>query len=139
MIIGIKSYEVRDYWQFLVPLIQMPLDRMDLNDMYTTDDVLVKLETKAWQCWVALNPEGIIDAVFITKIDCYPAGRKEIVVYLVGGNNLESWLAEAWQLFKDYGRSNECSGIRGMGRKGWARILSKFDKLDLQYSFTAEL
>ena len=138
MIEGVQPEELDAYWPYLEGMVQMPLDRMDLNDMYTTDDVLTKLKGMYWQCWVAFEGNQP-ECVFITKVDQYPAGRKEIVVYLVGGKNIEHWLSDAWGLFKAYGKESGCSGIRGMGRKGWARVLGKYDNLDLQYSFVAEI
>ena len=136
MITGIPSYEVRNYWGYLAPLISKPLKRMHMENMYSLDDVMEKLESRNWQCWVSLEGKKI-ECVFITKIDVYPAGLREVVVYLVGGTNLKHWLKEAWSLFREYGIANSCSKIRGMGREGWTRVIP--DKIEIQTTFVAEL
>lgn len=136
MITGIKSTDVRDYWNLLVPLIEKPLKKMNMDGMYTTDNVLTKIEARDWQCWVSIQ-DSQIESVFITKIDAYPAGLRELVVYLVGGTNLKHWLKEAWSIFRAYGKANGCSKIRGMGREGWTRVIP--DELEIQTTFVAEL
>lgn len=123
---GIRSQDVGRYADLIAPLISKPLRRTDAGKYYSVQDVLNKCSSADWQCWIAWH-EDTVDCVFVTYIAPFPTGFKSFVIYLVGGSNIDQWLAEAWATFKAYAKANGCGEINGLGRHGWTRALKRVE------------
>lgn len=128
---GLLSNQVPIYWDTLSNLLEKPLKKTGADKYYTADDVLWRCVNKDWQCWIAWH-EDKIDCAFVTYITPYPTGFRSFVIYLVGGNKIDEWLSQAWNVFKDYAKANNCEEIVGMGRKGWLRELEKVEDAPLE-------
>lgn len=120
-ITGMTSDQIEAYWDQLERLVEKPLIR--LNDKcYTADQIIQKCITYEWQCWAAFSDKEI-ECVFITFISPFPTGHKVFSIPYVGGNNIEHWLCEAWTLFKEFAKANQCNEIKGGGRQGWLKVI----------------
>jgi hypothetical protein len=140
IVTGLMPEQIIFYQDQLKELIEKPLKKTG-DEYYLPEHVIQKCITFEWQCWVACSEAEKIDCVFITYITVYPTGHKEFTVFLVGGEKIEQWLKQAWELFKKYAKAHQCKKIVCMGRKGWRRELIKIDsgKLEEQYAFTIEV
>jgi hypothetical protein len=134
MFTGLQADEISKFWDELVVLLDKPLKKTNARKHYSPEDALYKCMDRDWQCWVAFTTE--IDCVFITYIETYPTGHKNLVIYLVGGSKIDSWLQEAWETFKDYANFHQCKQIVGMGRKGWLKMLKKVEDNDFEEHLT---
>ena len=139
MFTGIQSSEIDALADKLVPLIEKPLKRTDAWKYYTPWNVLHKCRNKDWQCWVAMTEK--VDCVFITYISEFPTGYRSFVVYLVGGEKINTWLDAAWNTLKEYAKAMGCKEINWFGRKGWTRALESVEKAPIQkhLRFSVEL
>lgn len=136
---GILPKQLPAYWPSIEPLIVLPLKRTDALKYYSPDDVYDKCCSEEWQCWVAWSDQ--IDAVFVTYIETFPTGHKNLAIYLVGGTKIDEWLDTAWQVLKAFGKEHGCQQIAGFGRKGWLRKLKQVESGDFEehLTFTVEI
>lgn len=140
VITGLMPDQITHYQDRLRELIEKPLNKTGADTYYSADDVLDRCCSYKWQCWVACSEVEKIDCVFITHIDIYPK-CKTFTIHFVGGEKIEKWLAQAWSIFKDYAKANNCKSIVGMGRKGWIKVLNKVEhnEFNERFSFSVEV
>jgi len=119
---GIQAEEIGLYWPHIVPLLNKPFVRMEVVKDYDVDYLLKMLRDSMMQCWIAHENDKII-AVFITQIHSYPK-RNVLSIPFVGAENgtIDTWI-DAMDTFKEFAKENDCSAIRGWGRKGWEKVL----------------
>jgi hypothetical protein len=137
-ITGIVSGDIGLYREILLPLAEKPLKKTGAIKYITPEQVLEKCENREWQCWVAHDGMNV-EAAFFTYITPYPTGFKTFTIDLVGGENLERWIEQAWGIFKAYAKEHGCGEIIGAGRKGWIKVIGKMDKIEDKTRFGVEV
>lgn len=133
---GLQAQEIQQYWDLLVPLLEKPLKKTGTIRYIHPEHALQKCMLREWQCWIAHNGERI-QAAFITYITPHPTGWKTFTIDLAGGEDIDQWLPEVWDTFKEYARANGCDEVVLAGRKGWLRKLD--DDLETDMRFRLEL
>lgn len=73
-------------------------------------------------CWRFQGPES--HGVFGTQICLYPKGS-ELYVWLIAGKGMIPHMPYIWDCIETIGKTNGCNRIRGLARKGMARILTR--------------
>ncbi len=62
-----------------------------------------------------------MEAAIVTEIIQYPRMR-ELLVWLVGSDNMKGCAREAYDLLEAFARDSGCAVISGRLRRGWIRI-----------------
>lgn len=118
---GVPSEEIEMYWDEVAPMLQKALDKTDSAYCYDVSHLKKWIEDKEYQLWVA-HEDGDIKAAFMSCINIYPK-CKILHIPFVGGEDIDKWLLQAWETFKEFGKANKCLCIRGYGRDGWTRVI----------------
>lgn len=85
-------------------------------------DILNLLLEGKVRLWVSWDPDlKRVEAAIVTEILQYPRMR-ELLVWLVGSNNMKACAREAYDLLEAFARDSGCAVISGRLRRGWIRI-----------------
>lgn len=123
---GVPSAMLDVAWPVVAPMILKPLQRTGADKYYSLETIRKSCHNHSMQLWVAVVDDKPV-AAFVTQIIKYPL-RSVFDVFLVGGEQMDDWIDEAWTTLKAYAKNCHCDGIRGFGRAGWVRRLP--DKID---------
>lgn len=107
-----------EIWNEAAPLIQMALDAAP--GYYRIVDVLHNIINEMETLWAVFDDDGNLVACFTTMINEYPLCRR-VMVHHVGGEMLDEWQDECFEILKNYARDTGCSGIDAKGRDGWRK------------------
>ena len=89
---------------------------------YEATDILALLLDGRVRLWVSWDPElKRVEAAIVTEIIDYPRAR-ELLVWLVGSDNMKACAREAYDLLEAFARESGCAVISGRFRRGWIRI-----------------
>jgi hypothetical protein len=89
---------------------------------YEAADILALLLDGKVRLWVSWDPERErVEAAIVTEIIQYPRVR-ELLVWLVGSDNMKACAREAYDLLEAFARDMGCAVISGRLRRGWIRI-----------------
>ena len=132
MFLSVHPTSVDLVWDQVEPLMQMPLDKTDVNDYFTTEDILGLIKSTAFQLWVVIKDDRIVTAI-ITQFSQYP-GCVTLDIPLVGGSHIDEWIDDVWEVLKEHGRQSGCEYIRGFGRKGWTRKINDVQNYSVSWS-----
>ena len=89
---------------------------------YEAADILSLLLDGKVRLWVSWDPElERVEAAIVTEIIQYPRAR-ELLVWLVGSDNMKACAREAYDLLEAFARDSGCSVIGGRLRRGWIKI-----------------
>jgi hypothetical protein len=80
------------------------------------------LQSNANQLWVVMEGGGQLLAVATTRI-ALARGGEVAEIYLVGGSDLERWIAELDATIAASAREIGCIAMRAYGREGWRKSL----------------
>ena len=103
-----------DLWPLLEPAVKRSPDQ---------PDVLARLLFNDAQLWAIYDADVPVAAI-VTQIQV--GNEKRCLIWLVGGSRLREWAGDFIVKLEDWARSLGCVALRGVGRPGWARIVSKF-------------
>jgi len=128
---GIQPDEIEMAWPLIQPLLEKPFVRMEILKDYDTEYVFDCLKDQTMQAWVAHDNDRIT-AVFVTQVNVFKK-RKVLSIPFVGAEfgTIDTWI-EAIDTFKEFAKANDCSAIRGWGRKGWEKVL-KPDSVRIEF------
>lgn len=118
-IIGVGSKDVAGIWPLVVGYIE-PVLELDDNS-YSAAHVLAGIQEREAQLWVALvddEPKGCV----VSRIIVHP-NLTELFCRIVGGEELESWMAPMMETLTGFAKAKGCVRIEGAGRRGWARAI----------------
>lgn len=104
------------------PWIQAALDHY--GPTHTKEHILAALHGADAQLWPLPN------SACITRINVFPTGFKELVLWLAGGKLEE--LQDIEPVLARFGRDTGCNRISIYGRPGWARRLAGYRALGTQ-------
>jgi len=135
VILQVPIADLSKAWSLVEPLIHKGLERVDLQDRYTTDSIQKNIRSLDKQLWVATDGQEI-HAALVTSIVEYPTGLRELEVFIAGGKDLDKWMIQAIKTFSAYGKAHQCTSLSGGGRKGWIKAISG---LVPQYRFRLEI
>ena len=122
MIQGIKSKDVEKWWHHVDAYINKALERQSLGE-FTSNDIKMLCQSQDMQLWV--NWDNGVNAVGITQILNYPQSNT-LLMFLLGGDNMDMWKQEGWDLLNAFGKANNCKHIQIYGRKGWGNYLKDY-------------
>lgn len=80
------------------------------------DDILTCLQRGTMQLWRTLKDDGI----GVTELQDFPR-YKQLLVYMVAGENAQEWLHGAHHQLEAFAISHGCTRMEFHGRPGWAR------------------
>jgi hypothetical protein len=116
---GIEAKDIRDYWGLACPLIQR-----GLGEGENIQDVFKRLQLGDNQLWIAYKGHVLL-AACVTEIVTL-GDRKVCNILSVGGTALHEW-ANYISTLEAWAKSKNCSSMRfPIIRKGWARVLKKY-------------
>ena len=123
-VILLTPKQVVDHWRTIEPAIASAL-KSSVGESTTYDYLTWLQNPDYYQCW-AVEEEGVIVNVSITKINSY-ATHKSLHLITTTGINGGRWdtYKEAHHTIEDYARQKGCRRIEMYGRKGWSRVLGK--------------
>ncbi len=116
---GLYASDIEHWWPDAEPFVARALERGDGE--WIPEDIYACLKTRDMQAWAAVD-DGLIVAVMVTQIVCYPRKRYCDLV-LCSGERMNKWLP-AIEMIKAWAVSQKCHGIRLFGRKGWLKALN---------------
>lgn len=108
---------VAEVWLQFAPHFQAALERG--AGEYWLEDVRQFLADGSWQAWGAFSTSDGLLACAATEVVEYPRTRI-LFLHMAGGRQGEA-VGAMWPLVREWARSQGCSAMRFMGRKGWAR------------------
>ena len=140
MIQGIPPTEVWIYWPTLWKHIHKAMVRTKLVDYYSELDVKERITKGTWQVWVTWKSIGEIETVTVTSIELYSTGRREFMIWFVGGP-IKRILKEWWEYMVGLGRAQRCHAIAGAGRPGWPKVIENIHphKVDVDLMFVTRI
>lgn len=80
------------------------------------DDILTCLQRGTMQLWRTLDAAGI----GVTELQDFPR-YKQLLIYMVAGENAQDWLHGAHQQLEAFAISHGCTRMEFHGRPGWAK------------------
>lgn len=92
-----------------------------------TDDISAALFSRNTQLWIVFDPaDGFIHGYLSTEVRNYPTAR-QFVVLTCGGKDgsLDACVDMVFEIFEEYARKCECTGIEISGRPAWAKHVKK--------------
>lgn len=92
---------------------------------YTIDYFLWAVQEKRMQVWGA-GMDDRIHLVMFTQLATYPRRNVVEVIWACGDNYPKSLRNAVAEAVDEFGRANECSEVRVVGRRGWERVLKDF-------------
>lgn len=111
---------IDDYWDVLKPLVQKAIENRRFVETETLESLYLDLKSGKRQLWFGSDEIG--KAIAVTTLHQYPK-VKVIELNYIGGENIQGFYLQAYEMFKDYGRENGCTILRGFGRVGWLKLL----------------
>jgi hypothetical protein len=120
MIVG--SQMLPAAWHAVRPQLEQLMEEHSYGET-STSDVLLALESKRSQLWLATNSDDVIIAWAITRVANYPQKRRLIIDYL-GGKDMHNWVHYS-KFMEDFAASHGCTEIEAWCRKGFTRTLQK--------------
>jgi len=135
MILPVSQDDLPKAWAKVEPMIQKGLDRVDLQDRYTTHYLLRAISNQEKMLWVATDGTSI-QAALVTGVVEYPTGLREMEIFIAGGEDLDKWLKQAIETLSSFAKKHGCIALSGAGRKGWIRAVTG---LVPQYRFRLEI
>lgn len=118
---GVSAAMLEDAWPAVWPLLQKVYGRTLAARYYNEYDIYSAIADRDMQLWVCVI-DGQIKAALVTQIVVYPRAKTFDIVF-VGGEEVDTWVEQAWEELKLFGQSHNCQFIRGFGRAGWQRKL----------------
>jgi hypothetical protein len=110
---------VRDWIGLYEPQIARVIERAD--SPHYPDDILTCVQKGTMQLWRTVNGDGI----GVTELQTYPR-YKQLLVYMVAGENAQDWLTGAHQQLVAFALSQRCTRMEFHGRPGWAKWCRAF-------------
>jgi hypothetical protein len=125
-VILLTPKQVVDHWRTIEPAIASAL-KSSVGESTTYDYLTWLQNPDYYQCW-AVEEEGLIVNVSITKVNTY-ATHKSLHLITTTGINGGRWdtYKEAHHTIEDYARQQGCRRIEMYGRKGWSKILGRLN------------
>lgn len=72
-----------------------------------------------------ITRHGEIIAVFCTDVHEHESGLRSLRVPIIGGEEIDMWLDQAVQIWRQLAKEMMCDRALGMGRPGWERKMRK--------------
>lgn len=129
----VPTEHVGEFWPTAQPFIEKALEANP--GYYRMVDVLDKILHEMEALWAVLDDDGTCQACFTTTINQYPLCRR-LTVHHVGGDYLDEWQDDCWEILASYAKDTGCSGIDAYGRDGWrSRARMRGVRIRTTYSF----
>lgn len=106
-------------WARVAPALAEAIRRGGCGEC-TLEDARALIDDGAWLLWIAVGLDGRLLAAATTETAEYPRAR-HLFVTLAGGEDAGEGVAALWPLLRSYAVARECSAVKFMGRRGWAR------------------
>ena len=113
-------------WPLVAPLIQKAVDYSEGTT--TLEETASDLMAKRKQLWVVVDDDKRIKAALVTSLQRFVTGIKQANVILLGGEkgHLRD-IIELLPQFESWAKTEGCSRVRFILRKGWAKHLPEYD------------
>ena len=113
-------------WPLVAPLIQKAVDYSEGTT--TLEETAADLPAKHKQLWVVVADDKSIKAAFVSSLQKFRSGIFQANVLLLGGEpgHLKDILSLLPQ-FEGWAKTEGCSRVRFLLRKGWAKHLPDYD------------
>jgi hypothetical protein len=125
-IIVVPADQIEFHWPEIAKLLQPVID-VSFGEV-TLEGIYNRL----------MDGQEILIGVFdSTKLVCacvlgitqFETGKRVLQMPYVGGNGMEEWLVDGFDLIRQIAASTGCSHIRGCGREGWGRVLPDLKRI----------
>ena len=111
-------------WPQVQPIIDRALvhshGRLDASSQF---DLLINGTDNLW---VATKDDEIIAAI-VTEVATLPTGMKLLICLFCAGKEFSEWSEEMHQKLVSFAKDNDCKAMELTGRKGWTRLLKRWD------------
>lgn len=121
--VQVQPYEVLGVWPKVRPLIQKAVDTEEMPHL-SPEDLLNELIYGRQQLWLGEK------AAVVTQIQTYPQ-CKSCVLTFCGGDDMQSWFAEAHAKIKAWATLNGCQEVLVVGRPGWEKFFPDMKKITI--------
>ena len=119
---GIPGAEVDLYWSRIAPLLEKPIERLQLQRFIKLEEIREYVRSSDMQCWVVPHDDRILVAV-ITQIVVLREIKILTIPYLgAQRHTMHLWL-HLFSVLKDFAKAHDCKIVRGWGRPGWEKVL----------------
>lgn len=126
---------VETLWPVFAPMVDKAAKKY--AHQYDLDDVLRGLlEERSGLFGVFLDNKPI--AAIIASPVAYPK-RKNLLIELVGGNDVDQWWSEAIHAITEQAKAAGYSSIEARARKGWAKMAEKCNFKQVAVAYELEL
>jgi hypothetical protein len=122
ILVPIPSEKLEAVWPSVAPWINRACESM--NGRMNALDWYESIKSRDNQLWVSAR-DGVIEAVTVTEILCYPH-KKYLHINIVVGHDRANWQRFMREM-ETFARAKGCSGIQSLARPGWKRILKDWD------------
>lgn len=140
MILSVAHSDLERTWPKVKDMLEKGLERVNMKDCYRMEDIYHDIDSSKKQLWIATDGKEINGAI-VTAIQSFPTQKRELFVFLLGGNDADKWLSQATETLTNYARGWGCTMISGGGREGWIKKFKKLkgDKFTVQHRFQLEI
>ena len=121
----VPTEQVPTVWREVASMLQKALDTTP--GFYDIPSLFEAVLSERQRLWIIFEDNGEdeqapIIAAFTTMIVVYPLANT-LAVPFMGGDRMEEWFWEAYEIVKRFAFDHSCSGVEAYGRKGWGRWL----------------
>lgn len=133
---GIPSTEILDIWPEVEDLLK---EALAYNPGHNTlQEIKATLIRADAQLWIAIDETDMLYGCAVTQLNKYPTGKLACTIWLVAGQEMKAWLhcityIERWAISKG------CSHLEGWGRKGWKKVMSRYEFNDIASFYSKQL
>jgi hypothetical protein len=111
-------------WGEVSPMVDQAL--LHGSGSVSTYGLFLQCVTEDAQCWIDEDEYGQIKGVAITRFEFLESTKLLAIVV----TTCEDWFVggpEVLELFEEFALDNSCNEVRIYGRKGWKRVLEKYN------------
>jgi hypothetical protein len=118
---GIPSYDVHLAWPQIWPLLKPAYEKSREKT-----DLLAGIVSNNLQAWAIYENNTPVAGIVTRLWRVGTSGELQCRIWLVGGSRLSEWAPDFISKLIPWAKAEGCDRINGGGRKGWARIVSRF-------------
>ena len=108
-------------WEKIEPILQRVID---VSNRELTCEGVKRRAMLGETLIVAVCLNSEIVAITVLDVVTFDSGLRAMYIPIVGGNYMDEWLEESFEVAKAIAKDLNCSEVRGLAaRKGWLRRL----------------
>jgi hypothetical protein len=120
-LVCVDPSRVHEIWPHVSPLLKAACLRTELNAFADIEADIFAGRSLLWLAWNGRAIEAAAATILINTEIC-----KACIITVCGGSDMKRWLPLIEQI-EAYARLEGCARVRIYGRKGWLRVLERYE------------